>query len=73
MPHPSIYTDWRAAKSAAAALANACGAVLLQLDDGRKRVILGKQVHTLNTWLACWSLLFRIRCDQVRHNPSNPA
>lgn len=68
MPSPELYTDWRAAKGAAAVLANACGATLLQLDDGRKRVILGKAVRNFGTWLSVWSFLHQIRRDQIGVN-----
>ena len=64
MPDPKIYTDPICAKGAAAALANATGAVVLQTPDGGKRVVHGRTVKTFKTWLAVWSYLYRIRADQ---------
>jgi hypothetical protein len=67
MPHPDLYSDYRVAKRAAAVLARACGAVLLQTSKGKPRVILGKQApRDFPTWLAAWSWLHFIRQDQIR-------
>jgi hypothetical protein len=65
MPDPRIYTDWKMAKGAAGALANAVGATVLQTAKGGKRVIHGPRVLDFPTWLAVWSYLFRIRVDQL--------
>lgn len=65
MPHPELYRDWRVAKRAAAVLANATGAILLQDAKGKPRVILGKAVRPFPTWLATWSFLHQIRADQI--------
>jgi hypothetical protein len=65
MPAPEIYSDWKVAKKAAAALANAVGATLLQTGKSEKRIIHGPKVLTMPTWLACWSYLFRVRTDQI--------
>ncbi len=65
MPHPSIYSDYRVAKTAAGALAPACGAVLLQTPDGGKRIIHGHAIKDFRTWLAVWSYLYRVRTDQL--------
>ena len=66
MPDPKIYTDWKAAKGAAGALAIACGATLLQTPKGKPRIILGDRITDYPTWLAAWSYLYRIRCDQIQ-------
>ncbi len=66
MPAPEIYTDYRVAKKAAAVLARACGATLLQTQAGKPRVILGRQPpRDFPTWLAAWSWLHQIRRDQI--------
>lgn len=65
--HPDIYKDYRVAKRAAGALAAAMdNCYLLQNDNGKPRVIVGKQKpRDFPTWLAAWSFLFRLRCDQI--------
>lgn len=65
MPDPNLYSDYRVAKRAAAVLAQACGATLLQTEAGKPRVILAQTVKTFPTWLACWSWLHQIRRDQI--------
>lgn len=62
---PRIYADYREAKKAAAILASACGATLLQNEHGKPRVILGKMVKDFPTWLAVWSWLHQVRKDQL--------
>ena len=66
MPDPRIYSDYRMAKQAAGALANAVGATVLQTPKGGKRVIHGPRIMDFPTWLAVWSYLYRIRCDQIK-------
>jgi hypothetical protein len=70
MIDPNLYSDVRATKRAAAVLANACGATLLQVGPhGRiKRVILGNIIKDFDQWLAAWSWLHQIRADQIGAN-----
>ena len=64
--HPDLFRDYRQAKRAAAALAAAIpGCTLLQNAKGKPRVILGSRTQDYPTWLACYSFLFRLRCDQL--------
>lgn len=65
MPDPRLYTDYRVAKKAAGALANACGATLLQTNKSKPRIVLGTTVKDFPTWLAAWSWLHQIRLDQI--------
>ncbi len=64
MPDPRLLSDWRVAKSAAGVLANACGGTLLQWQ-GHPRLIIGGMVKDTKTWLEMWSLLYRLRLDQI--------
>lgn len=65
MPDPCIYERWQDAKKAAGVLARACGADLLQLPDGTKRIIIGHVIKDAPTWLCAWGILYRIRKDQI--------
>jgi len=65
MPHVSIYSDWRVAKQAAAALAQACGFVLLQQPNGKPRILVGSKHRDYPSWLAAWSFLYQVRRDQI--------
>jgi hypothetical protein len=63
--HPDLVSDWQVAKRASAVLASAVGAIILQGRKGEKKVKLNGQIHEFSTWLAVWSWLYSIRCDQL--------
>ena len=69
---PAIYTDYRAAKKAAAALAAAVNMTLLQNDKGKPRVVAGKMQKDFPTWLAAWSWLHRVHADQQASKSPRP-
>ena len=63
--NPELARSPRAAKIAAAALATAIGAELLQMPGGQKRILHNGKSIDCGTWLECWSYCYRIRKDQV--------
>ena len=66
MPHPSLFADWRVAKRAAAALAQALGWTLLQAENGKPRLLMpGGKRKDFGTWLSAYSFVYQVRRDQV--------
>lgn len=64
--HPELARNPKAAKVAACAIANAMGAEIVPSPDGKiKRVLINGRAIDCTTWLAAYSVVQRIRADQL--------